>query len=40
MVFEFVQAALQHESAGFSLIGPDGQKFSNEDADQTLVSLR
>jgi hypothetical protein len=39
-VFDFVMGALQHESAVFSLVSPDGQKFSNEDVDQTLVSLR
>lgn len=32
--------ALHHESAEFSLISPDGVKFSNEDADNTLVELR
>lgn len=39
-VFDFVQSALQHESAEFSLVSPDGQKFSNEDVDQSLVALR
>ncbi|CRK95504.1 CLUMA_CG008973, isoform A [Clunio marinus] len=39
-VFDFVMGALQHETAEFSLISPDGQKFSNEDADQTLVALK
>lgn len=39
-VFDFVMGALHHESSLFSLISPDGQKFSNEDSDQTLVALR
>lgn len=39
-VFDFVMGALQHESSLFSLISPDGQKFSNEDSDQSLVALR
>lgn len=39
-VFEFVIGALQHESAEFSLISPDGQKYSNEDSEQQLVALR
>jgi UBX domain-containing protein 6 len=39
-VFDFVQSALCHESAEFSLISPDGQKFSNEDASQSLVDLK
>lgn len=33
-------SALQHDYAEFSLISPDGQKFSNEDAEETLVALR
>lgn len=39
-VFDFVMGALAHESAEFSLISPDNIKFSNEDADNTLVELR
>lgn len=39
-VFDFVMGALQHESSSFSLVSPDGQKFSNEDVDQTLIALR
>lgn len=39
-IFDFVMESLQHESAAFSLIGPDGQKFSNEDVEETLTSLR
>lgn len=39
-VFDFVVGALHHESAEFSLIAPDGQKFSNEDAEESLVALR
>lgn len=39
-VFEFVVGALQHESAEFSLISPDGQKYSIEESEEQLVSLR
>lgn len=39
-VFEFVAASLHHESAEFSLIAPEGGKFSNEDSEKTLHNLR
>lgn len=39
-IFDFVSGALYHESTAFSLISPDGQKFSNEDVDQSLIALR
>jgi len=39
-VFDFVMSALTHETAEFSLISPDGVKFSSDDAEQTLATLR
>lgn len=39
-VFDFVNGALHHESAEFSLISPDGQKYSIEESEQQLVALR
>ncbi|CAH1711567.1 unnamed protein product [Chironomus riparius] len=39
-VFEFVLGSLEYENSEFSLISPDGSKFSNEDSEKSLSVLR
>ncbi|KAG5675935.1 hypothetical protein PVAND_005792 [Polypedilum vanderplanki] len=39
-IYEFVASQLQHESAEFSLLSPDGVKFTDEDQGKTLYALR
>lgn len=39
-VFDFVLGSLEYESAEFSLISPDNSKFSVEDSEKTLSTLR
>lgn len=39
-VFDFVLGSLEYESAEFSLISPDNLKFSIEDSEKTLSTLR